>query len=332
MAPRPLRSRIAMEAWLLAMVIIWAGNYSLVKAVLAEVPPLAFNALRLAMAAAVFLVLLSWSRLQPSARPAPASTDGAGAIAGALARSERIDTRDWLWLVGLGVVGHFVYQLGFIGGLARTSVANSALIIGCSPIAITSLTAIVGQERIGRLHWVGAALSLGGLYLVAGRGASLGRDSLIGDAMMLGAICCWAVYTVCSRPLLQRHSPLVVTGYSMVFGAAMFDAATFPSWRGVGWFRLTPWSWLAILASAVLALNVAYLIWYSSVQRLGNTRTSIYSNMVPVVAMLIARVGLGEPIEAVKWLGAAAVIGGLLLTRIGARATPAAPPEAPPEE
>jgi drug/metabolite transporter (DMT)-like permease len=332
LARRPVRSRIATEALLLTMVIIWAGNYSLVKAVLAQVAPIPFNAVRLAMAALVFLAMLASSRFRGAAEPAAAESNVPGAFAAVTAHSSRISGRDWLALAGLGVIGHFVYQLGFIGGLARTSVANSALIIGCSPIAIASLTAAVGHERIGRLHWVGAAISLAGLYLVAGRGADLSGDSLVGDLMMLGAICCWSVYTVCSRPLLERHSPLVVTGHSMVFGAALFVAATAPSWTVVDWSAVTMWSWLATFASAVLALNLAYLIWYSSVQRLGNTRTSMYSNMVPVAAMLIASVGLGERIEAVKWLGAGAVIGGVLLTRIAAQGTRAAGAEMPPEE
>jgi drug/metabolite transporter (DMT)-like permease len=311
-----------MDALLLAMVVIWAGNYSLVKVILREVPPLPFNAVRLAVAAAVFLALIAWSRLtgSPQARPSIVSA------------SSRVTGRDWLILCGLGLVGHFVYQFGFIGGLARTSVANSALIIGCSPVAIAMMTVLVGHERIGRLHWLGAALSVGGLSLVAGRGAEASRETLAGDLMMLGAVCCWAVYTVFSRPLLARHSPLVVTGWSMVFGALMFVPATLRETLRVDWARVSAGAWMGTALSAVLALNVAYLIWYTSVQRVGNARTSVYSNVVPVAAMVMAWGLLGERIAWTKWAGAAAIVSGVVLTRFSRSGPRLAPPDPPAEE
>jgi drug/metabolite transporter (DMT)-like permease len=310
-AQQPAGSRrggLTMDAALLAMVVIWAGNYSLAKWVFREMPPTAFNAVRMAIASLVFLALL---------RRAP---------------DRHIPRGDWLALLGLGVVGHFVYQLGFIGGLARTSVANAALIIGCSPVAIALTTAAAGHERIGRLHWLGAALSVAGLYLVAGRDAAMTSATRIGDALMLGSVCCWAVYTVASRALLVRHSPLVVTGYSMTFGTALFVLATAPATLRTAWSQVSGWAWAGTLASAVLALNVAYLIWYTAVQRIGNARTSLFSNMVPLVALLFAWAGLGERIPPSKFVGAAAILAGVLVTRLGHAGGRTEQFEPPPEE
>jgi drug/metabolite transporter (DMT)-like permease len=77
-----------------------------------------------------------------------------------------------------------------------------------------------------------------------------------------------------------------------------------------------------------LALSVAYWIWYIAVQRIGNARTAVYSNMIPVVAMIVAVVWLGEPVQLTKALGALAILGGVGLTRIGhSRGVTAPPPE-----
>ena len=57
-----------------------------------------------------------------------------------------------------------------MAGLSRTSVANSSLMLGATPVLVALLSALLGLERIGRLHWVGAALSLTGIYLVVGHG------------------------------------------------------------------------------------------------------------------------------------------------------------------
>ena len=58
------------------------------------------------------------------------------------------------------------------------------------------------------------------------------------------------------------------------------------------------------------------MIWYVGVQRLGSARTSVYSNLVPVAALITAALWLGEPIARAKLAGAALVIGGLAVTRI----------------
>jgi len=317
------------DGLLLLMVLIWAGNYSLAKETLRHLPPLPFNAVRLTTASVLFLALLEWNRRAARRESGPEA--GANRW-GALRASPAISPVDWLALAGLGVVGHFVYQLCFIGGLARTSVSNSALILGCTPVAVAMLAAAIGQERVTKTHWAGAALSLCGLYLVAGRGAELDGSSLTGDLLMLVCIVCWAIYTVSSRPLLERHSPLVVTGYSMAFGTLLYVPVAIPGVSRVEWGALEGWVWAATFASAVLALNVAYLIWYTAVQRIGNARTSVYSNMVPVAAIVLAWSVLGERVEPAKWIGATAIVGGVVLTRLDARRGAAVAVEPPAEE
>ena len=74
----------------------------------------------------------------------------------------------------------------------------------------------------------------------------------------------------------------------------------------------------------------SYLIWYTSVQRIGNVRTSAYSNFIPLVAMSVAAVALGETIAAVKLAGAGAILTGVVITRMAARKHAA--PEPPAEE
>lgn len=290
------------DALLLLMVLIWGANYSVVKAALREIPPQAFNALRMSVASAVF--------------------------AAALARAgvPRIVPSDWMRLAALGAVGHFVYQLLFMAGISRTTASNSSLIIGCSPVAVTLASALAGHERVFRAQWAGILLSLTGVYLVVGRGAEFGGASLAGDAFTMGAVCCWAVYTVGSRDLLARHSPLTVTGLTMLFGTALLVPASAAGLRQVPWPAVPLWAWVALVLSALLALNLAYLIWYASVQRIGNVRTSAYSNFIPLVAMAVAIAVLGEPLTASKVAGAAAVVGGVAITRVAARRRASADP------
>jgi len=131
------------------------------------------------------------------------------------------------------------------------------------------------------------------------------------------SVVCWAAYTIGAGRLVARHSPLYVTGMTMAIGTVPYVLATVPQFVRLSWSGINPWTWGALVLSALLALNVAYLIWYAGVQRIGAARTSIYSNLVPITAMSVAAVWLGEPMTGTKLAGVTAVLIGVLLTRLG---------------
>ena len=308
------------DVLLLLMTLIWGTNYSIVKRAFLQVDAQAFNAGRLLIASSVFLAIIAAARAR--ARQAP-PVSGLSSI---FVTPAPITRRDWLVLALLGVIGHAGYQYFFIGGLARTSVANSSLMLAATPVVIALISAALGFERISRLHWFGAALSMAGIYLVVGYGASGGDASLAGDLMMFTAVCCWAVYTMGARQLMLRHSPVGVTGISMAIGTAIYVPLMARNILATDWRGLSGSAWLALVYSALFALCVAYTIWYMAVREIGSARTSVYSNLVPIVAMLTAVVFLGEAVTFPRLSGAAAVLLGVALTRVG-KTAPIVPPE-----
>ena len=299
---------------LLLMTFIWGTNYPLVKSVFSDLDPQAFNALRLVLASCV---MVATSRLAGRmARLDPAGSR-AGEVASIFHTPAAVTRRDWIRLTWLGLVGHCFYQYLFVGGLARTSVANGALIVSSTPIVITLFSTITGKERIGALHWAGTLLSFLGIYIVVGRGADVSGASLIGDAMLLGAVVCWALYTIGARPLMARHSPVGVTALSMLIGTLVYLPLASPNLGRVVWADVSSITWIKLVYSSLFALCVAYTIWYAAVRAIGNARTSVYSNLLPIVAMLAAYVWLHEPLGLAKLGGAAAVLAGVALTRLG---------------
>jgi drug/metabolite transporter (DMT)-like permease len=285
------------DGLLLLMVFIWGANFSVVKAALRDIPPLAFNTIRLVLSSVAFLAAIAVTGIP------------------------KFTKRDALALLGLAFIGHFIYQLCFLGGLARTTASNSSLILGCSPVAVTLASAMAGHERVPRGQWAGVLLSVAGIYLVVGTGAHFGGDLLTGDLLTLGAVVCWSVYTVGARPLLTRHSPLVVTGVTMTAGSMLLAPLGIPELRALDWSQVRPWTWVAVGFSSIFALNVAYLIWYTAVQRIGNLRTSVYSNVTPIVGMSVAALFLGESVTTAKVVGAAAILCGVAVTRVASRSS-----------
>jgi drug/metabolite transporter (DMT)-like permease len=281
---------------LLLMILIWGSNFSVVKVALRDFPEIPFNTMRMLVGTAVFLGAIRWTRDAEHPRPPLTRTD-------------------WWQLAFLGLVGTFLYQLCFVGGVRRTSVANGSLIIGTSPIVISLMSAIAGHERIRPMRWAGVLTALAGLYLVVGHGVDFSGATFRGDLLMMAGVLCWATYSVASQPILKRHSPLLVIGLTFSIGGLMYVLVMLPILVDVSWASVSAFSWFLMVASALLALNLSYWIWYTGLKKLGGSRTSVYSYLTPIVAMVVAAIWLGEPITGNQIAGASAIFAGLLITR-----------------
>jgi drug/metabolite transporter (DMT)-like permease len=291
-----------LDLLLLLMVIIWGSNFSVIKLALREFPEATFNALRLVLASAVFLVAIAVVRARAKAGHRPPEPPLTGA--------------EWRLVFLLGLLGTVLYQLLFLAGVARTSVANSALIFGSTPVAVAIMASIAGHDRLSWTRWTGAALSFAGIYTLVGRRAQLSASTLAGDALIFGGMLCWSLYSVLAQPLLKRHSPLVVTGLAMATGTVVYLVYALVPMLGTNWAAISTTSWVLMAWSSLFALAFAYMVWYTAVQRIGSSRTSIYSNLTPIVAMIVASVWLGEQITRPQILGAALILSGIAVTRL----------------
>lgn len=303
----PTRVLSSVDALLLLLVLIWGINYSLLKRVFQDMDPMAFNALRFGLASAVLLAGIAAAR-----RLARAGRT----VDPVFFTPERLTRRDRVDLIWLGLIGHCVYQWCFSGGLPRTSVSSSALIMATTPVIVSTVSAVIGHERLRSLHWLGIAVSLTGVVCVVSAGSSHSGDSLAGDALMSAAAVCWAMFTLGGSRLMVCHSPLYVSGVTTAIGTSVYILFAVPAVRSIDWAVVTPGIWGAVAFSGLLSIAASYLIWYAAIQRIGPARTSIYANMVPIAAMGIATVWLREPLSARKIAGAAAVLTGVALTRL----------------
>ena len=83
-----------------------------------------------------------------------------------------------------------------------------------------------------------------------------------------------------------------------------------------------PGAWLAVLYSGALAIVTAYFLWSYCIRQLGSTRTVLYTNFTPLVALAIAWPALGETPSLVQLLGASGTVAGSILVRVGKIARP----------
>ena len=277
---------------LLLMAFIWAVNYSVAKFGTTVVHPLAYNGVRIALAAATFLVV---SQFFPEGRPS---------------------RRDALALVGLGVLGNGIYQICFIQGLAHSRAGTVSLLFASTP-AVVALLGLLRRERLHRRGWYGIALQLAGaacVVLGSSSGASRG-DSPLGTTLIIAGVVCWAVFSVLVRPYAERVSGIHVGALTLSGGAMLVVAAAVPSIAATRFESLAPSVWAAIVYSGIAALVVANLFWFRGVRVLGPTRVAMYANVQPLIAIAIAWITLGEVPTVWQGIGAGSIVSGLLVTR-----------------
>jgi len=286
------------EVAVVLMALIWGVNYSVIKFGTTAMRPVAFNGVRVALAAVALLIIAA---LWGGARPA---------------------RRDVIALLGLGVLGNGVYQLFFAEGIARTRAGEAALVVGASPAIIALLGRVTGIERVERRGLIGIALSIFGVGLIVFGRATEGSvpqgGSLFGDLLVLCGSICWALYTVMLVPYTKRLSGFWVIALSMAGGSVLLLAVGARAIIAMDWSSVRPAAWAAIIYGGLGGLVIAYILWYRGVKVLGPTRTALFSNLQPFIALVVAWITLREVPTAWQSVGAATIVGGVLLTRIPA--------------
>ena len=298
------------EVWtdlgLLLLAVIWGLNFIVVKVALELLHPLAFNALRFPLACITLLILVR--------------------LRGTVVVPER---RHVVPLIFWGLLGNVAYQLFFIFGLNRTGAGNAGVLLATTPVWTILLSAALGHERPTLAVWLGAGLTLMGMLLVMlGAGAlKMGGGALWGDLLLIGGAMTWAVYTVGARNLVVQYGSIQVTAWTLWIGTAVLVPLGIPALVAAPPFQLPAVAWGGIAYAGILAVGIAYALWNGGVRRLGNTRTAIYSNMVPVVALTAAWFWLDEVPTTLQLSGAGLILGGILLARLKRKVSSA--PEAP---
>ena len=297
MLQRFLRSS---DAALLSVVVVWGVNFPVLKWALAALPPHVMNVFRFAVSAVVLGALYAWRQ-----RSAQAS-----ALAPVHSHA--------LQLIVLGLLGYVAYQVCFIVGIDHTTSGSAALIMASTPIWTALLSRISGYERLPAAAWVGLALSLVGtaLVVVAGaRSAGVGAGTLYGNALMLAAAVLWGAYTAYNTSVVHDVSPTGATFFSILVALPFLGGISVPSWEAVDWARMDVWVWTAIVFSGGLSTGIAFVIWNTAVRNVGASNTAVYSNLVPLVALVGGALFLDEAVTLAQVGGGVLILSGLLLVR-----------------
>ncbi|KYZ75062.1 hypothetical protein AXX12_15930 [Anaerosporomusa subterranea] len=283
------------EIVLLIIIVIWGINTPVIKIGLMAVEPLAFNAMRLLIAAALSCVALLLSKTY---RP--------------------ITRKAWRQIAAISVLGYFMNQILIVFGIPQTTAGNAALMLATLPVDIALINRILKIEPISRKTAIGICIGLSGVFLVvlgSDKELSLSGQHLAGALLILSGQFCYGYYTVLFKQMNDEYSIYQIGACVMTANALLFCLLALPNLSQVQFTSIPTSAWFSIIFSGIFALSLANIVWIWTVGILGSTKAALYQNLCPIVSIAFAWVYLDEGFGTLQWIGAAVAFLGLYLTR-----------------
>lgn len=212
----------------------------------------------------------------------------------------------------LGLLGSALFPTLMYLAANHTSAINMGVIQALMPVMALGLAMTLFGQRFSVVVWAGALLSLLGVAIVVTGGSPerlLAHGLNPGDAIMLAATACFALYSTLVRKW-RNNLPQTTNLFLQAASASAVLVVPFVLTARVG---INVGNIAIVLYAAALASIAAPLLWMAGIARIGPARAANFFNGLPVVAAVFAVIFLGERVTLAMLPGAVLVIGGVML-------------------
>lgn len=284
-------NRIDARDWSLLAVlsILWGGSFFFNCAALRELPPLTLVFLRVALGAAFLLPIL---RMHGICFPR--------GMAG------------WRAFAVIGLLNNVIPFSLIVAGQTFIPTGLASILNATTPLFTVIVMAAAGEEALQARRVAGVALGLAGVIILRGWGIETRAGQGLGILLCLGGAFSYGFAALAARRLLKDSPPLGTATFQLMASTVMMAAvaaAMEQPWR-LPMPGLT--TWLAVLGLAALSTALAYIVFFQIIRRSGATNVMLVTLLIPVTAILLGWLVLGEPI-AMREIAGAIVIGSALI-------------------
>jgi drug/metabolite transporter (DMT)-like permease len=213
-------------------------------------------------------------------------------------------------IVFAGAIGYGLVIVLQNAGIENTSVSHAALIVGAVPALVALVAAASGRSASGPAAWLGFALALAGVGIVAGGGG--GGASLGGDALVLLSVTLSATFVVVQPSLLRGRDPIAVTAVQMIAGglAAVPNAAL----EGLPAAPPSAAPVIGLLALAVAGTLLPFALFAYGQSRVAPELAGAFLNLEPLVGTAAGALVFGDPFGRQQLIGGMVILAGIALS------------------
>jgi len=224
---------------------------------------------------------------------------------------------DILPLAFLGLTGVFMYNILFFNGLQTVTAGRAALIIAATPTFIALGSALIFKEKFNLWKTAGFILALTGVSTIIGHGNPISiitEGTSYGDLCIIGCVISWAAYSLAAKPVMKRINPIETVFWSCLFGSIMLLIPAMFNGLLSEIINASFVDYTCIIYLALLGTSLGFSWYFEAIQEIGPSKTGIFINLVPVTAVALGAIMLGEPVDLFLITGGALTIFGVWLT------------------
>lgn len=231
----------------------------------------------------------------------------------------RIPRSDWGRFLLAGLAGMAGYNVFVNAGFALVPAGIGTLITMVEPLMIAILAALLLDEKLTRFIFIGVMLAIAGSVVLFWQDITAAAPSAVpikGVLYLLICCVCWAIYTILSKPLLDRHDSFTVTAITMIVAApVMIGMASEPIPALAAELDIRQWAEVFYL---VLAAGIGgTMLWNYGAKHLSSTAAGTFLYLIPVVAVTAGAVVLGEIVTIYILAGGLLMLAGVAAAQFG---------------
>lgn len=224
-----------------------------------------------------------------------------------------LDRRDWVLIGAIALVGMFGFSLFMLFGMKEISGAIGGIVMATTPAVTAGGSVLFLRDRLDRWKALAIALAVGGVAAVnvAGTGVSGSDNILLGSTLIFGAVCGEAAYTLLGKRVTAHVSPPVVAALAAALAFVMFIPLAASDLSGFNASEPAITDWMALVWWGLGTMALGSLLWYWGVQKVAGTTAAAFMGVMPVSALVLSYLLLGESFEWIHLVGMAAVLAGI---------------------
>lgn len=211
--------------------------------------------------------------------------------------------------------GSFLFTILVLYGVDMTTAMVSGIILAATPAVVAIMSWVLG-DRLSRLAWIGVMLTIGGVLVVNvldTPGNDVARRPILGAVMIFLAVVSEALYTMFGRLIATEATPLAITSWYSIFGAAMFLPFALWELRGFDLASMPASAWIALVYMGAAVGALAVLLWFFGLRQVPASIAGAFTGVMPITAVLSAWLVLGEQIRWPHMVGMALIVLGIVL-------------------